>query len=112
MLELAELCCPTDREVWLEELPEPEGGHTINARLGDAFFYLTAIVHGKLYRYEVKQLNKFVDRDEYKHRRRYQTVTLAKDKNNQEINLIQFAPSGEDDEHFRMLVNRINLHYS
>ncbi len=106
LLELAKLCSPLDQQIWMDELPEPEGGHTINARLGDGFFHLTAIVHGLLYEYARKELSDSVKFGEPQHRRRYQTI--AKDENDQKIALIQFAPSGQDPEYFQTLVNRIN----
>ncbi|WP_366146325.1 pentapeptide repeat-containing protein [Crocosphaera sp.] len=108
LLELAKLCSPLDQQVWMNELPEPEGGHTINARLGDGFFHLTAIIHGLLYEYARKELSDSVELQETQHRRRYQTLAIAKDENDQKIALIQFAPSGKDRKYFQTLVNRIN----
>ncbi|MGK7954349.1 MAG: pentapeptide repeat-containing protein [Crocosphaera sp.] len=108
LLELAKLCSPLDRQVWENELPEPEGGHTINARLGDAFFHLTAIVHGLLYQCATKELSDSVKFEKPQHQRRYQTVAIAKDEKDKEITLIQFAPSGKDSQYFHTLINRIN----
>ncbi|EAZ92503.1 pentapeptide repeat-containing protein [Crocosphaera chwakensis] len=108
LVELAKLCSPLDQQVWENGLPEPEGGHTINARLGDAFFHLSAIVHGLLYQYAIKELSESVKFEEPQHRRRYQTLCIAKDENDQKISWIRFAPNGRLYDHFQTLVNRIN----
>ncbi|MGK7955214.1 MAG: NACHT domain-containing NTPase, partial [Crocosphaera sp.] len=108
--ELTEFCCPLDLEVWKTALPEPVRGTTVDGRLGDAFFDLTAIVHSKLYEYQKQKLDSSfnVHDIEATQRRRYQIVRLANDEQGQDVALIQFAPSGEDGNYFQNYCNRIN----
>ncbi|MDJ0729715.1 MAG: pentapeptide repeat-containing protein [Crocosphaera sp.] len=108
--ELAEFCCPLDLEVWKTALPEPVRVTTVDGRLGDAFFDLTAIVHSTLYDYQRQKLDSSLNLNECERsqRRRYQIVQLPKDENNQDITLIQFAPSGENPNYFRNYCHRIN----
>ncbi len=56
--ELIELCCPLDKSVWEPNLPLPASLNLVDARLGDGFFHLTAIVHGRLYEYARGKLSK------------------------------------------------------
>ncbi|MDJ0597798.1 MAG: pentapeptide repeat-containing protein, partial [Crocosphaera sp.] len=108
--ELTEFCCPLDLEVWKTALPEPVRGTTVDGRLGDAFFDLTAIVHSKLYEYQRQKLDSSLNLHEIEanQRRRYQMVRLAKDEQGQDIALIQFAPSGGSPDYFRNYCHRIN----
>ncbi len=82
----------------------------MDGRLGDAFFDLTAIVHSILYEYQRQKLDSSLNLNDIEamQRRRYQMVRLAKDKQGQDLTLIQFAPSGEDSSYFRNYCHRIN----
>ena len=51
VVKLAELSCPLDPEAWKTSLPDVEKTNTVDARLGEAFFHLTALVHSELYKY-------------------------------------------------------------
>ncbi|MDJ0582947.1 pentapeptide repeat-containing protein [Crocosphaera sp.] len=108
--ELTELCSPLDKDVWKTGLPEPERSTTVDGRLGDAFFDLTAVVHSTLYEYQRQKLDSSLNvKDiEAKERRRYQRLRLARDEQGQDVALIQFAPSGEDSSYFRNYCHRIN----
>ncbi|MDJ0732054.1 MAG: pentapeptide repeat-containing protein, partial [Crocosphaera sp.] len=110
LAELAEWCCPLDSEAWKPNRPAPVRHITVDSRLGDAFFHLTAIVHGKLYDYAKQKVSSStnIDQIERTQRRRYQTEQVAHDENNEEIFLIQFAPSGENNNNFRNYCHRIN----
>ena len=105
--ELAESCCPLDLEAWKPNLPTPVRVNTVDGRLGEAFFHLTAIVHGTLYHYQQKTVSSS-NNIKPTQRKRYQTQQLVKDKNNKDCLLIQFAPSGEYSNFFRTLCHRIN----
>ncbi|MGK7886239.1 MAG: pentapeptide repeat-containing protein [Crocosphaera sp.] len=108
--ELTELCSPLDKDMWKTALPVPVRSTTVDGRLGDALFDLTAIVHSNLYEYQKEKLDSSFDINEIepRQRRRYQMVRLAKDKQGEDVALIQFAPSGEDGNYFSNYCNRIN----
>ncbi|MEL4894455.1 pentapeptide repeat-containing protein, partial [Crocosphaera sp. Alani8] len=110
VMQLAEWCCPLDSQAWKPNLPAPVRHVTVDSKLGDAFFHLTAIVHGQLYDYARQKVSPSIDIStiEPRQRRRYQTEQVARDGNNKEISLIQFAPSGENDQYFRNYCHRIN----
>lgn len=105
VLELAKLCCPLDSEAWKFSLPDVVRVNTVDARLGEAFFHLTALVHSELYNYARQQLpqSRKINEIESTRRRRYQTVQQVDD-----IFLVRFSPSGEDADYFRNFCSRIN----
>ncbi|MDJ0658499.1 MAG: pentapeptide repeat-containing protein [Crocosphaera sp.] len=107
---LTEFCCPLDLEVWKTALPEPVRGTTVDGRLGDAFFDLTAIVHSKLYEYQQQKLDSSLNVNDIEatQRRRYQRVRLVNNEQGEDFPLIQFAPSGENPDYFHNYCNRIN----
>ena len=97
--ELVELCSPQAPEDWKRKLPPPVRITTVDARLGDACFELTATVHAALAEpvEKAKEL-------EWAPRRRYQRVAkLAEGKE-----CIRFAPSGEANSYFQSYCARIN----
>ncbi len=105
VVELAELCCPLDREAWKSALPDVVRVNTVDARLGEAFFHITAVVHSELYNYVRQQLPQSIEinKIEPTQRRRYQTVQQVDD-----ILLVRFSPSGENGNYFRNFCSRIN----
>ena len=105
VVELAELCCPLDREAWKTSLPDVVRVNTVDARLGEAFFHLTALVHSELYNYHRQQLPQttVINQIESTQRRRYQKVQQVDD-----IFLVRFSPSGVNGNYFRNFCSRIN----
>jgi len=104
-VKLAKLCFPLDPEAWKYSLPEPVSMSTVDARLGEAFFFLTALVHGELYDYAHQQLPETIEINQIAstQRRRYQTLQQVND-----ISLVRFSPSGENINYFLRLCDRIN----
>ena len=105
VVELVEYCCPLDPEAWKPSLPEPVQMNTVDARLGEAFFFLTALVHGELCDYAHQQLPETIEINQIAstQRRRYQILQEV-DK----ISLVRFSPSGENNNYFLRLCDRIN----
>ncbi|MDJ0676519.1 MAG: pentapeptide repeat-containing protein [Calothrix sp. MO_167.B42] len=105
VVELAELCCPLDREAWKSSLPEVVRVNTVDARLGEAFFHLTALVHSELHNCAHQQLPQTIEINQIEptQRRRYQTSQQVDD-----IFLVRFSPSGENSNYFLNFCSRIN----
>ncbi len=105
VVELTELCCPLDPEAWKSSLPDVENTNTVDSRLGEAFFHLTALVHNELYNYACQQLPQSaeINKIEPTQRRRYQTEHQVDN-----ILLVRFSPSGEDSNYFYNFCSRIN----
>ncbi|MGK7898642.1 MAG: pentapeptide repeat-containing protein [Xenococcus sp. (in: cyanobacteria)] len=105
VVELAELSCPLDREAWKVSFPDVVRVNTVDARLGEAFFYLTALIHSELYNYAYKKLPQSVEIEQIEsvQQRRYQTLQKVDG-----IFLVRFAPSGENADYFRNFCSRIN----
>ncbi len=103
--KLAEYCSPLDPEAWKSSLPEVVQVNTVDARLGEAFFHLTALVHSELYNYAHQQLPQTIKINEIAatQRRRYQTLQQVDD-----ISLVRFSPSGENRNYFLNFCSRIN----
>jgi uncharacterized protein YjbI with pentapeptide repeats len=74
---------------------------TVDARLGEAFFHLTAVVHAHLYHAQEGIAQK--PTHDWSYRRRYQVVITGKD-----ASFARFAPSGGDYNYFQNFSARIN----
>ena len=107
IVKLTELCSPRDPGAWKgKTLPDVVRTTTIDSRLGEAFYHLTAVTHAELFMsalesFSEKQIN--VYELDFEQRRRYQRKADVDD-----TVLVRFAPSGEYPSYFQNFCARIN----
>jgi len=107
IVKLTQLCSPRDPAAWKgAALPDVVRITTVDSRLGEAFFHLTAVTHAEvlmsaLKRFSENRIN--VYELAFEQRRRYQRAAQVDN-----TVLARFSPSGEYPRYFQNFAARIN----